>query len=92
MDDLISRQAAIEAIATWDWQDAYLPIHFKQVLEELPSAEPEIIRCKDCKWYEADIMGNPWGVCFHRDRILENVGFQMDENSYCSMGERREDG
>ena len=52
----------------------------------------DVVRCKDCKWYEADIMGNPWGVCFHRDRIIENVGFQMDENSYCSMGERREDG
>lgn len=41
MDDLISRQAAIEAMNTWDWQELYLPIHFKQLLEELPSAQPE---------------------------------------------------
>ena len=40
-NDLISRQAAIDAMATWDWQDAYLPIHFKQLLEVLPSAQPE---------------------------------------------------
>ena len=40
-DDLISRQAAIDAMATWDWQEVYLPIHFKQLLEELPSAQPE---------------------------------------------------
>lgn len=39
--DLISRQAAIDAMATWDWQEMYLPIHFKQLLEELPSAQPE---------------------------------------------------
>ena len=40
-DDLISRQDAIDAMATWDWQEVYLPIHFKQLLEELPSAQPE---------------------------------------------------
>lgn len=39
--DLISRQDAIDAMATWEWQEMYLPIHFKQLLEELPSAEPE---------------------------------------------------
>lgn len=41
MDDLISRQAAIDAMATWDWQELYLPIHFKQLLEELPSVSAE---------------------------------------------------
>ena len=41
MSDLIDRQVAIDALATWDWQELYLPIHFKQLLEELPSAEPE---------------------------------------------------
>ena len=40
-DDLISRQAAIDALKSWDWQELYLPIHFKQILEELPSAQPE---------------------------------------------------
>ena len=40
MSDLIRRQDAINAMATWDWQDLYLPIHFQQLLEELPSAEP----------------------------------------------------
>lgn len=39
MRDLIDRQAAIEAVNTWDWLEMYLPIHFKKLLEELPSAE-----------------------------------------------------
>lgn len=39
--DLIRRQDAIDAMATWDWQDLYLPIHFKQLLEELPSVQSE---------------------------------------------------
>ena len=40
--DLISRQAVIDAMATWDWQELYLPIHFKQLLEEIPSAQPNL--------------------------------------------------
>lgn len=39
--DLISRQDAIDAMAKWDWQELYLPIHFKQLLEELPSVSTE---------------------------------------------------
>ena len=37
--DLISRQAAIDAIKKWNWQDVYLPIHYQRVLEEVPSAD-----------------------------------------------------
>lgn len=39
--DYISRQAAMDAMETWDWQELYLPIHFKQLLEELPPAQSE---------------------------------------------------
>lgn len=39
--DLISRQAAIDALKSWDWQDVYPPILFRQLLEKLPSAQPE---------------------------------------------------
>ena len=41
MSDLIERQAAIDAMAKWDWQELYLPIHFKQLLEELPPVSTE---------------------------------------------------
>ena len=37
--DLISRQAVLDELEKWDWQDLYLPIHFKQILDDLPSAE-----------------------------------------------------
>lgn len=39
MSDLINREDAIKAIESWEWQELYLPIHFKQVLEELPSVQ-----------------------------------------------------
>jgi len=54
MDDLISRQAAIDAInkafeRVFAW-DGTSPLGDK-VLENVPSAQPEIIRCKDCKYW-----------------------------------------
>ena len=49
MTDLISRQAAIDAMSAWDWQELYLPIHFKQLLEELPSAQSA--SCEVCDTY-----------------------------------------
>lgn len=56
MDDLISRQAAIEAISaskmvyggTWG-KGLSMAV---EKLRELPSAQPEIIRCKDCRHYD----------------------------------------
>lgn len=42
---------------------------------ELPSAQPEIIRCKDCKYYD------PNDHCFLQ-------GAEPDD--YCSFAERRE--
>ena len=48
MNDTISRKAAIEAV-----QNRHMMLSKEKVLlindlEKLPSAEPQIIRCKDC--------------------------------------------
>ena len=73
MDDLISRQQAIDDIWTVSplacldrkWVDRWL--------RQLPSAQPEIIRCKDCKYHYK-------GIC-----PIERY-FSLD--GFCSRGER----
>jgi len=52
-DDLISRQAAIDAIRGEIEINGYS--HVVDVLEQLPSAQPEITRCQDCKHWKANI-------------------------------------
>ena len=91
MDDFISRQAAIDAACDgadeWDggrneWRDKFIT----EFIETVPSAQPEIIRCKDCKYAEiADPEDNQDGyICqFHRGSIWFS-------ESYCSWAERRE--
>lgn len=49
--------------------------------------DAEIVRCKDCKWYERKY---PWnGNIYYECSYLEAP---MDDNDFCSWGERREDG
>ena len=51
--DTISRQAAIDALTEdeyrefWDCIDSSVAA---DIIRRLPSAQPEIIRCKNCKW------------------------------------------
>lgn len=76
INDLISRQAAIEAIIK---RDANCGIDSADVLRKLPSAQPEIIRCKDCRHWQKR------GLCGVWDHYISNGEF------YCGCGER-EDG
>ena len=52
-DDTISRQAAIDAMS--ESLKRIFPEH-RQIAEKclnaLPSAQSEIIKCKDCKWWD----------------------------------------
>ena len=51
--DIISRQAAIKALmAAVDDVGVLDKEDIKKVLDMLPSVEPEIIRCKDCIYYD----------------------------------------
>jgi len=96
MQDLISRQAAIEEFSCCELTpdggiDANYAIDF---LKQLPSAQPEVIRCKDCKHFEYDhpyvIQGVP--VLGHEVCNAWGNGCKTDENGYCFLAERRTDG
>lgn len=75
--DTISRQAALDEFyqypnVTWTTLDVM------EKISELPSAQPEIIRCKDCKYYVSS------GWC-------EGIGTCVSSDDFCSRAERREE-
>ena len=75
MDELISRQVAIDAIR----KDVMDGLNYESILKRLPSADAvEIVRCKDCKYY------NPIGVCIE-------MSSAVCEDSFCCWAERRTD-
>ena len=93
MSDLISRQAAIDAVEEITWyhqnrnnemvsganpelhQAWYKADDIYAALNNVPAAEPEIIKCKECLMH---------GVC----RFEQGLGL----DGYCSQAERRNDG
>ena len=61
-------------------------IDFFPVSEAInPSAQPEIIRCKDCKHWEGEKRGQFW--YFEQCSLNHNIASCDD---YCSYAERRE--
>ena len=109
MNDLISRQKAIDALGEkpigdtdwdlgcqnqWEWDT--------EILRTLSSAEPEIIRCKDCKHWkqQMDYQSKPlsFGFCESEDMWRSLYGettevdhIDTDDNHYCGFAERRTD-
>ena len=98
MSDLISKQAALDAIgemsdliykniekgATYpgrDWFDGMACA--EDIINRLPAAQPEIIRCKDCKHNPKE----SWFGC-PMSHLSEE---QRPETAWCWKGERRTD-
>ena len=92
MSDLISRQAAIDALYHVDEYNG----RSVEAIRKLPPAQPEIIRCKDCKhWIPYDWMfSEVWQSKNIADYPEDEIGCNlcdvaMKANDFCSRGERR---
>ena len=87
MDDLIFRQNAIDAFekelsAKYNKREYAIGfVGIENILKNVPSAQTEIVRCKDCKWF------NDIGCAI---RIVDDTD-KPSENDYCSFAERRTD-
>lgn len=57
-------------------------------LNDIPSAEPEIIRCKDCKHWDKK-WTNDWSPDYHYCPMIDGV---RNGDWYCADAERRTDG
>lgn len=92
MKDLIEREAALACFHGWvDKHGDYnapddMPEY--QRIEALPSAEPEIIRCGECKWY-----GRADKRRFYRgmDCLQKRIDTIVPDKDFCSRAERRTD-
>lgn len=86
MDDYIERQAAIDAMS--ESLKRVFPEH-RQIAEKclnaLPSAQPKIIRCKDCIHHAYDeIFSCYW--CEH-----PGMAGEVKPDFYCAYGEKGEE-
>ena len=57
---------------------------FDTIIDIQPTVDAvEVVRCKDCKWHEAEEPGSVW--CPYV------IGSWVKSDGYCFLGERRED-
>ena len=73
-EDCVSRKAVIRLL--------HSGYHSKSMIEEvkeLPSAQPEIIRCKECIWK-------------NKHNCTRAVEVWIDDDKFCAWAERRNDG
>lgn len=78
--DLISRKALL---AEYDRVHVGPPGGARKLMEDAPGVDAvEVVRCKDCK------MRCPESVCLVKHCTL--TGVQVDDDDFCSYGERRE--
>ena len=82
MDDLISRQAAIKKILGQPPEPHY-PSWYAEQIKELPPAEPQIIRCKNCKHRDK------YGCCKYWVGLTMGMPTTAtDDDDFCSHAER----
>ena len=82
MSDLIRRQAVLDLIAGWTYDLCYKEDEWRaeEEIENLPSAQPDIIRCRNCKFASGD------------SRICMQFGHSpIGELDFCAWAERRTD-
>ena len=111
MDDLISRQAAVDALGEKPlaWTEGEYELGLQQqweadvnAIKAMPSAQSEIIRCKDCKHWrqQTNYAGAPlsFGFCESDDMWRSLYGetcevshIDTDDDFYCGYAKRRTD-
>ena len=52
MSDLISRQDAIDDAREMFKKNPTMAIRVMDLIKSMPSAQSDLIRCKDCKWWD----------------------------------------
>jgi len=100
MNNSIDRQlaidTAIDAVDSWDGGcNKEREKIIREALEKLPSTETEIIRCKDCKYYDWDCVDMPYGMtgmirwC---NKLYDgDESLKVEPTDFCKWAERKAD-
>jgi len=82
-NDLIRRQDVLHELEGCDYElKDWQRWKLKTMVRDIPSAEPEIIRCRDCKhWYSDADCG----------MACELTNMSQPEDGFCNWAERKEE-
>lgn len=90
--DVVSRKAVRKMVSAWAYdlmeqEDLNMALHD---VDELPSVQPEVIHCKDCKHYRTT---GAFGVPLHKEEYYcDEEQRELPEWWFCAGAERKENG
>ena len=88
MSDLISRKSAIEALRRAEALTRAFGYHnVIDTIREIPSAQPDIVRCKGCRNWDTT-WTNDWAPNYHYCPVVDGV---RNGDWFCADAERRTD-
>lgn len=90
MKKLIDGDELYKALAQWDWQDLYLPVHFKELVDELPAVDGNYTE-QDVRdsYNDGFLMGVQRG---YEDAVLHYAKMALKQWIPCSERLPKEDG
>lgn len=85
MNDTISRQGVLRILYTMPPEELKTKLKLIELVKLMPSTQPEIIRCRDCKHYYFADNRIP-----QEQRYVCDIGGEVwQPDDYCSFAERR---
>ena len=81
-DDAISRQGVLKLLSTIPPEETTTKAMLIQSVKQMDAAQPEIIRCRDCKYNDMPPTAGNAGCT-----LLYGM---TNQNGFCSLAERRE--
>lgn len=89
MSDLISRQAAIDELDKGAWGVEWDKALAKAMIESLPSAQPEIIYCRNCRYSKDSGDYQDSYFCYNPHH---NQAYLVHSMEFCYHAERKDNG
>ena len=87
MDDAISRQAVLKLLSTIPPEEAMTKAMLIQSVKQMDAAQPEIIRCRECKWWDR-CPSSTIAPLYHLCRRVGRMNMTADD--FCSRAEQWE--
>lgn len=86
MKEYIDREALLKRLC--DGDPSKMEDYYYNAIAEAPAADVvEVVRCKDCQWWEARSCNSFIGRC--ENPLNGLVSEYTDDEDYCSYGERK---
>lgn len=92
MDELVSRQVALvavkNALMAWSYMPEWRDKKIIEAIAELSPIQPDIVRCKDCQYWNNGSCEYPEHAVNSQDYCVGDI--ETEAEHFCGYAERRE--